>query len=80
MQDKCTNPECDRMIPEGPRQLSYCCIPCLDFDRLVPDTKRGPHPATLLHCGKLHSRECDGLPMNRDSDEYFARWCEGEIK
>ena len=78
MPERCTNPKCDRMIPDRPYSSSYCCQPCLDRDRLVPDTKKGPHPADILHGGRLHSRECEGLPISRDSDEYFKKWCEGE--
>ena len=56
---RCTGKDCRRTTRGLEFDISYCCEVCMDFNQLRPKTKKGIHPAVVLHHRKLHSEECD---------------------
>jgi len=65
--NNCTNPQCNRQIPPGAYQLSYCCLVCCDDDQI-------PDKSGKLHGGRKHSNECE------ENHEWWKRYEEVENK
>ena len=57
---KCTNPHCNRDIPEVELWISYCCVICMDWDQLTRKSKSAKeHQAQKLHQDRKHTTQCN---------------------